>query len=255
MNESSSDDLLLDVALQDWSRRNAADKETLDRLHRRIVQNSLPFLEPVHANASPSRALLSKCAVFMCAVSTSAIAAAVALAVLWNPGLDSRSVTRRASSAGVAAPTKLASLWGETSRLFGTDLEWIGDLDGEFLLGIHHVEHSAESTRIGLSLSMREFDPARRAWVETWAGRFVCRGGSVVDFTSSDQQSSGSIWVQSRPDGRFAVSHWMTWRDHPDLSGAIEATVRPGQSEVVSEAIVEGRRIQVVQHVWRADLG
>ena len=252
MNDSPNpNDARLDALLQSWSHDQAADAATLDRLHRAIsgsvaVPQRPASLRP--ASLRPAGAIMAVCVA----------AASLMVAMVAGFNISNRTLVPApiVADQGPGPRTRLAALWNETDRLFGRNLEWLCDLDGELLLGVNSASPSSmPSDRVCLSLTLRVFDPAKQVWVTSWNGRISCRGGSTVDFASADKRSTGSIWVQSRPDGRFAVSHWLSWRDHPDLSGPIDATVASDQPQVVAEGVEDGHRIQIVQQVWRPDVG
>ncbi len=247
MSESPSPgDVKLDALLQTWSRDRSADPVTLDQLQQ-AISRSIIVPAPQRGSRNP-RAIVAVCAV----------AASLLIAVFAGFHASTRhdGSARVAADRGPVARTKLADLWNETGRLFGPDLNWLCDLDGELLLGIESaVDSPSPGDRVCLSLTLRVFDSTKHEWVDSWTGRISCRGGSTVDFASADLRSAGSIWVQSRPDGRFAVSHWLSWRDHPEMSGSIDTTVSSDKPQVVAEGVADGQRIQVVQQVWRPDVG
>ena len=244
MNESHTPaDVKLDALLRTWATDRTADPVTLDRLQQAISGSMAPAPQQSIRSA---RAIVAMCA----------MAAGLLVAVFAGFQVSNRRDVQTAADVSPAARTRLSDLWTETGRLFGPELDWLCDLDGELLLGINGAPDAQNSAdRVCLLLTLRVFDSSRQAWVNSWTGRIACHGGSTVDFASADMRSTGSIWVQSRPDGRYAVSHWLNLRDHPELSGAIDATVSADKPQVVAEGIANGQRIQVVQQVWRPEVG
>ena len=244
MNESSSpaDDRLNDL-LRNWSHEQAVTESTVDRLQRTIMAHPASSREP----ARNPRAILA-----VCAVAASLLVAV--FAGLSVPGRVAPKLTGLPSTNESRA--KLATLWNETGRLFGSDLQWLCDLDGELQLGVGPADAvPTPGQQVCLTLTLRVYDSTQGTWKNVWTNRVACRGGEVLDFASADKRSTGSLWVQSRPDGQFAVSHWLNWKDHPHLSGSIETTVPADSSEIVSESIEDGQRIQLVQQVWRPSVG
>ncbi|MBS0205599.1 MAG: hypothetical protein JSS49_22075 [Planctomycetes bacterium] len=243
MNEiSPPPDDHLDDWLRNWSRAQAAPVATVDRLQRSICRRSVSTRPPGH-----SRAILAVCAV----------AAGLLVAVIAGISVpdSTNSMNSDAISSLSESRTKLTSLWTETGRLFGPDLQWLCDLDGELQLGVSSADASNPASPVCLALTLLVYEPKEHAWKSVWTSRVACRGGEVLDFASADKRTAGSLWVQSRPDGRFAVSHWLNWKDHPGLSGSIEATVPADAPEVVIESTEAGQRIQLIQQVWRPHVG
>jgi hypothetical protein len=238
-------DRQLDQLLQGWATEQAVDRDRLSRLQRSIC----PAIVAAPANRN-RREVRSMAAVW-------AVAAVVIVTLI--VGLQTTDRSPPASTVTFApreVRTHLARLWNESGKVFGSDLVWLGDLDGELLLGVgSETRPVAAADRVCLLLTMRVFDPVRQQWVESWSGQFACPEGTTIDFVSADKQSSGSIWVQPRHDGKFVVSHWLNWREHPELSGEIDSTVAPNAPQVVADVVEDGRRIQIVQQVWRPDLG
>ena len=240
------DDLQLDALLQSWASDSAARPATLDRLQQSI--EAAVRAQPIVKQPSKSPAL----AVMFTAAS---LAIATLAAIAFRDQRDT-GTTAVPVAANPEIKTRLATLWQESGRLFGSNLTWLGDLDGELLLGVEQTpESSTTEPPVCLSLVLRVFDPSTSTWETSWTGYFTCQCGSAVDFTSSDNRSTGSVWVQSRPDGRFAISHWLNWRDHPGLSGPVDTTVLSDREQIVREGSEGGRRIQIVQQVWRPEIG
>src|SRR5438105_2169978 len=111
MNDSSAD-AKLDALLQDWSHEQAADFVTLERLQHAVNK---AVIAPATNRKTGSRSVVAVCAI------------AASLVVAAFIGLRSHP----AMNAGSDPRAKLTSLWNETDRLFGSDLKWICDLDGE----------------------------------------------------------------------------------------------------------------------------
>lgn len=152
--------------------------------------------------------------------------------------------------------THLASLWNEADRLFDGELSWICDLDGELLLGMDPERKASEAEPVCLSLRVRRYDAHAGAWTIVWSGNIRCRAGDSVDFAAADHRAAGSLWIQSRPDGGYAISHWLSFEEFPELSGAVETMVPAGTSRVVADQQrPDGQRYQIVQQVWRPELG
>jgi hypothetical protein len=247
-DDDDADDDRLDTLLEKWAHAQSADKMTLDQLHSRICRRSaMPMAAPKQVRR-PARGIVA-----VCVVATSLIVAAVAGFTTSNTPSDLTPVANRNRA---ESGSKLSALWNEAGRLFGSDLEWICDLDGELLLGINSDNSTSTATEtICVLLTVRTFDPATRTWADSWSGRIACPIGLTVDFASADAETIGSIWVQSGPDGKFATSHWLNWNNHPELSGQIEATVAADEPQVIADRVADGRRVQVVQRVWHPDLG
>lgn len=150
-----------------------------------------------------------------------------------------------------ASRTELSKLWSRTSDVFGPQLNWLCDLDGELLLGVDEATATGrEQDHAFVLLTVRERDTQSGNWTPIWTGRVVCPLGESVDFVSDKTHSGGTIWVQSRPDGRLVASHWLNWTKHPEISGAVDAEVASGEAHVIAEQTVNGHSIQVVQQVW-----
>lgn len=248
MNETemSTSDARLDDVLTAWAREHEASPATLLSLHRSIVAAEM-VREPAR-QVRNSGALAAVCVV--------AASLLVAAAVLYKDSGQSSDHGPMARTAGRDSRTTLAVLWKETGRLFGSDLAWVGDLDGELLLGVDDSNGADRSAGpVYVLLTLREFDSVRGTWVNSWTGRFACRAGSTVDFATADQRTAGSIWVQSRPNGDFAVSHWLNWQEHPELSGSVDTTVSADKPKVIAERTAAGHKVQIVQQVWRPDVG
>ena len=167
-----------------------------------------------------------------------------------------RSNRRRIEPSHVRSDTKTAvtspaELWIRTADLFGVQLNWLCDLEGELLLGVNEgaaMESHQNQAFVVLTVRVRE-TPASR-WSEVWTGRVVCSLGETVEFVSDKTHAGGTIWVQSCPAGRLVASHWLNWPEHPEISGAIDAEVSLGETRVVAEQSADGHFIQVVQQVW-----
>lgn len=243
-----ADDERLNSLLKKWAQAQAADDVTIDRLHRAICRHGTIRVATAKQHGRSARGIFAACAVATCLV--------IAAIAGFRTSMTRNDQTLIAYRNRVESGTKLAALWNEAGRLFGPDLEWICDLEGELLLGIKSGSPpSAASERICVLLTVRTFDPATRTWANSWSGRIACPVGETVDFATADAATVGSIWVQSRPNGEFATSHWLNWNDHPEMSGQIEATVPADEPQVIADRFTDGRRVQVVQQVWRPDVG
>jgi hypothetical protein len=272
MTELPPEGARLDGLLKTGSQDHAADAATIGRLQQALSRSLMKGatggsvappelaseLTPVGVDSclsmkSRRRSMLPVCITAACLL----IAVLACFAV--RDGQKNTIVTNSGTqprASGAEPRVRLAALWKEAGSLFGSDLRWLGDLDGELLLGINGTrEHPSAGSRVYLSLILRVFNSTTGTWENSWTGNFACEGGATVNFASTDQRSTGSIWVQARPDGRFATSHWLNWRDHPELSGSVDTTVSSDQPQVVLERFEEGRRMQVVQQVWRPDVG
>ena len=266
MNEQhDAIDAKLDGLLRTWADACDADASRESVLLTAILA-AAPGPRPVVSSSRGARSVLAACAVAV-------ILLAVSLAIPLSPrsvtpmaGLNTgiNTANNTANNTGVnstvttgnASPAGLSELWSRTADVFGPQLNWLCDLDGELLLGVDEgaatvVEHD----RAYVLLTVRVRDTQSGDWSAIWTGRVVCPLGESVDFVSNKTHSGGTIWVQSRPDGRVVASHWLNWPDHPEISGAMETEVSPGESRVVAERTADGRSIQVVQQVWMPHAG
>ncbi|MBC8115000.1 MAG: hypothetical protein H7062_11510 [Candidatus Saccharimonas sp.] len=184
-------------------------------------------------------------------------AAVILLAVSSVIPLSPSAVTRTtALDSSVASQAGLSELWSRTADMFGPQLNWLCDLDGELLLGVDEGAATIpEQDRAFVLLTVRVRDTRSGEWSAIWTGRVVCPLGESVDFVSDKTHSGGTIWVQSRPNGRLVASHWLNWSEHPEISGAVDAEVSSGETRVVAEQSIDGRSIQVVQQVWMPHAG
>ena len=188
---------------------------------------------------------------------TACAAAVILLTVSLAIPLSPSSVSRTAAlDSAVASRTGLSELWSRTADMFGPQLNWLCDLDGELLLGVDEGAATiSEHDRAFVLLTVRVRDTQSGNWSAVWTGRVVCPLGEAVDFVSNKSHSGGTIWVQSRPDGRLVASHWLNWPEHPEISGSVDAEVSSGETRVVAEQTADGRSIQVVQQVWMSHAG
>ena len=258
MNEQhDAIDVKLDALLRTWADACDADSSRESGLLMAILA-AAPRPRPVVSSPRGTRSVLAVCAV---AVILLAVSLAIPLSprsavpmAAHNTGINSEINT--AVNTGNASQAGLSELWGRTADVFGPQLNWLCDLDGELLLGVDEgaatvVEHD----RAYVLLTVRVRDTQSGEWSVLWTGRVVCPLGESVDFVSNKTHSGGTIWVQSRPDGRVVASHWLNWPDHPEISGSMETEVSPGESRVVAERTADGRSIQVVQQVWTPQAG
>ena len=269
MNEQHDTvDAKLDGLLRTWAGECEADASHGSVLLTAILA-AAPQPRSVATSSRGARFALAACAVAV-------ILLAVSLAIPLSPrsavptaGLNTKVNTNvntnvntdinTADNTGSASQAGLSELWNRTADVFGPQLNWLCDLDGELLLGVDEgaatiVEHD----RAYVLLTVRVRDTQSGEWSAIWTGRVVCPLGESVDFVSHKSHSGGTIWVQSLPDGRLVASHWLNWPDHPEISGSVDAEVSPGESRVVAERTADGRSIQVIQviqQVWMPHAG
>ncbi len=258
MNEQhDAADAKLDGLLRTWADACDADASRESGLLTAILA-AAPRPRSVAASARGALSVLAACA-------AAVILLAVSLAIPLSPrsamptagvntGIDTR-VNSTVNSVD-ASQAGLSELWSRTADLFGPQLNWLCDLDGELLLGVDEgaatiVEHD----RAYVLLTVRVRDTQSGTWSVLWTGRVVCPLGESVDFVSTKSHSGGTIWVQSRPDGRVVASHWLNWPEHPEISGSVDVEVSSGETRVVAEQTADGRSIQVVQQVWMPHAG
>lgn len=251
-------DVPLDGLLRTWADNCTADTSGESRLLRAILteaaqpgKTSRGLLQMAPVSGQQPWSVLVVCAVAV-------LLLAVALTLPVTPRLAAPTVAVRSASVqpGETVPVGLPDLWNRTADLFGPHLNWLCDLDGELLLGVDPGTAAvSEQDRAYVLLTVQVRDAQSRRWTPVWTGRVVCPLGQAVDFDSKVTDSGGSIWLQTRPNGRVVASHWLNWPDHPEISGAIETEVAPGETRVIAERITEGRSIQVVQQVWMANAG
>ncbi len=257
MNEQhDAADAKLDGLLRGWAGECAADSMGEARLLRAIL-TAIPrrpsgFTPREAASSRGTWSILAVCAAVV-------VLLAVTLAIPLPPSLTApQSVTSRSqpTDSAVASQAGLSELWHRTSDMFGPQLNWLCDLDGELLLGVDEGAATiSETDRAFVLLTVRVRDTQSGEWSAVWTGRVVCPLGEAVDFVSDKTHSGGTIWIQSRPNGRLVASHWLNWPDHPEISGSVDAEVAPGESRVVAEQTSNGQAIQVVQQVWMPHAG
>ena len=195
----------------------------------------------------------------LAACAAAVILLAVSLAIPLSPlatTLPSAVSRTKPFDSAVASKAGLSELWNRTADMFGPQLNWLCDLDGELLLGVDERPATiSETDRAFVLLTVRVRDTQSGEWSVVWTGRVVCPLGESVDFVSDKTHSGGTIWVQSRPNGRLVASHWLNWSEHPEISGAIDTEVSPGEASVVAEQTNNGHAIQLVQQVWMPHAG
>ena len=251
------DDRKLDALLTQWADRNAIDSVKRPCLTR----NVLAAPRPSPRGDSGLRRRVPARSTWVVATGVAVMVLIGVTSSLRRPNTHRASVEVRRVDPG--ALVKLAALWSETSRLFGPQLDWLADINGEtsaseLLMGINDgLPKAAESEpeRVGVRLVVRTRNARSGGWSDVWSGWWICPTGTTVDFQTADGRTSGSLWVQSRPNGRFVVSHWLNWREHPELSGPLEAEVTTGESAVLADQLTGGYEVQVVQEVWRSPVG
>ena len=240
-----------DALLRDWAAAQAVGPEALDRLRAnvRIAAGSPPA--NTSSAMSPRTSRSSEIMAVCCSVAVVLVMAVTVFTL--SPASNHRQVAQHKL---LDEPGRLDDLWQQTSSLFGSDLVWMCDLDGELLLGVDGRHTTTEvDGRVCLKLIARVYDARAGHWVQFASGRMVCPLGTPVDFASSDHRSAGSFWIQTLPDGRFVVSSWMRWAEHPEISGSIDNTSSSGEVRVVTDQVADGQRVQVLQQVWRPRLG
>lgn len=251
-DQHDSADAKLDGLLRAWadecaddSSREAASSSRENRLLRAIMA-AAPHRAPEVTSMRGAWSSLVAC-----------VAAVILLAVSFAiPLLPSAVPRSMALDSSVASQAGLSELWSRTADVFGPQLNWLCDLDGELLLGVDEGAATiSEHDRAFVLLTVRVRDTRSGEWSAIWTGRVVCPLGEAVDFASDKTHSGGTIWVQSRPDGRLVASHWLNWPEHPEISGSVETEVSPGEMRVVAEQTADGRSIQVVQQVWMPHAG
>ena len=235
----------LDHLLKAWADSSIADPSHYAKLLKRILAEVNPPL----VRATPSRSAWPAL--------VTAVAGLMLLFAAFSIPTSPRSTSLSDSAdVSVAPRIGLPELWDRTAELFGSRLNWLCDLDDELLLG---VDESAASTtfhdRAFVLLTVQVRDLTSSNWLTVWTGRLVCPLGEAVDFVSEKSQSGGTVWVQAQTDGRFTVSHWLNWPDHPEISGSLEVEVTSGETCVVAQRIENGRSIQVLQQIWTATAG
>ena len=238
-------DANLDGLLRAWADECADDSSTEGKLLRAIMA-AAPHRPPEVTSARGAWSSLAVCAAVV-------ILLAVSFAIPLSPSAATRTT---ALDSSVASQAGLSELWSRTADMFGPQLNWLCDLDGELLLGVDEgVATILEHDRAFVLLTVRVRDTQSGEWSAVWTGRVVCPLGEAVDFVSDKTHSGGTIWVQSRPDGRLVASHWLNWPEHPEISGSVDAEVSSGETRVVAEQTTDGRSIQVVQQVWMPHAG
>ena len=238
-------DAKLDGLLRTWADECAADSSGEAGLLQAIMAAAPRRLSEVTSSRGAWSSLVACAAVV--------ILLAVSLAIPRSPSSTSRTT---ALDSAAASRVGLSELWSRTADVFGPQLNWLCDLDGELLLGVDEgVATISEHERAFVLLTVRVRDTRSGEWSAIWTGRVVCPLGEAVDFVSDKTHSGGTIWVQSRPDGRLVASHWLNWPEHPEISGSVDTEVSPGETRVVAEQIADGHAIQVVQQVWMPHAG
>ncbi|MBC8113978.1 MAG: hypothetical protein H7062_06350 [Candidatus Saccharimonas sp.] len=238
-------DAKLDGLLRAWADECAADSFGEAGLLRAIMA-AAPRRPPEVRSQRGAWSTLAACA-----------AAVIFLAVSFAIPLSPSSVSRTSAlDSAVASQAGLTELWSRTADMFGPQLNWLCDLDGELLLGVDEgVATIPEHDRAFVLLTVRVRDTQSGDWSVVWTGRVVCPLGEAVDFVSDKTHSGGTIWVQSRPNGRLVASHWLNWPEHPEISGSVDTEVSSGETRVIAEQIADGHAIQVVQQVWMPHAG
>ncbi len=244
MNEHKHEtDNTLDSMLQDWATAQKITLQTLERLQ----QNVLTAVNAPTPTSPGVKLRVRLPEIFAVCCTIAALVLATGILSINSRRASDQQLARISSR---SQREQIEELWSKTSALFGSDLEWLCDLDGELLLGVKG-DHATESEKhVYLNLLVRKYDSDTDRWVNTWSGRIVCPLGKPVDFASSDNQSSGSFWVQTLPDGRFVVSNWMKWSELPQISGPIDNQSSPGELQIVADQLIEGQHVQVLQQVW-----
>jgi hypothetical protein len=238
-------DAKLDNLLRAWVAECAADTSAETGLLRGILAAA--------AHRQPEVTASRRAWPTLAACTAAVILLAVALAI---PLLPSSAPRTTAVDSAVASQVGLSELWSRTTDVFGPQLNWLCDLDGELLLGVDEgVATNPEHARAFLLLTVRVRNARSAEWSAVWTGRVVCPLGEVVDFDSNKTHAGGSIWVQSRSDGRLVASHWLNWPEHPEISGSVETEVSSGETRVIAEQTADGNSIQVVQQVWMPSAG
>jgi hypothetical protein len=238
-------DAELDGLLRMWAVECAADSSGEADLFRAIMTAAHRRPAEVTSTRGAWSALVACAAVV--------IFLALSFAIPLSPSSVSR---KTALDSAVPSQAGLTELWSRTADVFGPQLNWLCDLDGELLLGVDEGAATIpEHDRAFVLLTVRVRDTRSGAWSAVWTGRIVCPLGEAIDFVSDKTHSGGTIWVQSRPNGRLVASHWLNWPEHPEISGSVDTEVSSGETRVVAEQMADGRSIQVVQQVWMPHAG
>ena len=233
-------DAKLDGLLRSWADECANDSSGEARLLRAIVVAS-PRRPQKVPSLRETRFALAACTAVVILLATS-------IAIPFPPHSASKAAVHNSA---IASQVGLSELWSGTTDLFGMQLNWLCDLDGELLLGVDEgATKFPARDRAFVLLTVRVRESPSADWSAVWSGRVVCPLGEAIDFVSDKTGSSGTIWLQSRPDGRLVTSHWLNWPDHPEISGSVDIDVSPGETRVVAQQVADGRSIQVIQQVW-----
>lgn len=226
----------LDEQLKNWAMRHAASVEDL-----KLLEASLS----VRLESRPAITRRPE---------TFAVTTVAACLLLLAIGLRPQSSSIPRYAAVERLQRHVAHLWSETDEVFEGRLAWICELDGELLFGLQESVQNTAAEPVCALLEVRRFDQRRQRWVTVWVGRMRCAGGTTLDYAASDDRSSGSLWIQPLADGSYSVSHWLTWRDYPELSGPVEGTIAPDAAQIVADRVLpDGQRVQLVQQVWRPE--
>lgn len=236
-------DAKLDELLRRWADSLPADWPDDERMIRTILAGN-PGRQPRMPQARTSWSVLATCA------------AVLLMTMLAMPCSRNSTVRPGTVNSTSQSAARLIELWNGTAELFGPELNSMCDLDGELVLNlVQNAALPAAHEHALIVLIVRTRSTEAVPWTTVWNGRVVCPLGETVDFTSDSTRSGGSIWVQTRSDGRLVSSHWLNWADYPEISGAVDAAVRPGDQCVVSERTSDGHSIQIVQQVWISRAG
>lgn len=155
----------------------------------------------------------------------------------------------------------MVGLWRDNAALFGTEMDWLCDLENELLLHLRSQAPSAgvisqdeidsyqKRPMVCIVLHVRDRSTGSHTWSNRWTCRLICPVAESIDFASARQATSGSVWVQPVENGRFVVSHWLNCEEAPELSGLVEQACLPGKPQVLSTRISNGRESQLVQQL------
>ena len=238
-DQQNGADARLDELLRMWANSARDDQYS----HEEALQSIIASAGNGQMLSIPSRRVWPVVAACVSAVILLAIVTSIPfLADPYAATFSSKSPSER--------QVNVLKLWSRMVDVFGPQLNWICDLDGELLM---KLDEDAATYSVGeraiVLLTVQVRESTSEKWTAVWTGRVVCPLGSAVDFVSNTSHSGGTIWVQTRPNGMVVASHWLNWPEHPEISGSIDVEVSPGEERVVSRQVVDGHSIQVIQQV------
>ena len=224
----------IDNAVRDWAAGHEPTPEHLRALQAKIIQRYRQEM-PVPAEWPPQTAPRSHKLLYFAAGVAATLVAVAAWSIVARHREDNTALLRE--EGGLFAGRKLAMsrVFGETERLFGTNLQWVAQSGRKADLGlVDDPTGSGKAMIVHVSVLARRVSEGRQ-WRRVWEADVVARTDGVVELTPGDMAGNRmSLWLHRLDDGKAFVESRLELRSPVKMDVETSEVLKFGVSRGVT---------------------